>query len=139
MLQVEVKLQHPSVEHTAISALPVLVPLSVHDLEGDVFVRRSCGEADDTQVLAPVRIVLEPKRGCHGRIHQVWVEDVEPIPLHDTRGWVLRVVVSSVVLGPLVACLDPIEVQRLSNGVLVVPERALVVMAMTRRRRGRRR
>ena len=70
-------------------------------------------------VLAPVR--HDGVRGSLGLVDEVGVEDVELVPLHRLRRWVVVVVVRLVVLVPLVPGVNAVEVLGLPGAVLVVP------------------
>ena len=66
-------------------------------------------------------ILVDRVRGCRDFIDQVRKKDVELVALHDLGGGVVVVVVRLVVLVPLVARVNAVEVLGLARAVLVVP------------------
>lgn len=65
-----------------------------------------------------------PLNGVHGRlrfIHKIRVEDVELVTLNDLRRRIIVIVVGLIVLVPLVARMNPVEVLGLPRPILVVP------------------
>lgn len=106
-------------ERRKISAAHVLVPLLVHDPEGHVFVRRARAEAQHGEVaVLHVGRQIEARGGLG--VQEVGVEDVELVAHHDLGRRVLAVVVRAVVLVPVVAHLDAVEVERLSRAELLL-------------------
>jgi hypothetical protein len=105
--EVEVKLQDPLIE-LALEAVSFLdLPFSVHNGEGDVFVRSTTMESDSVGVLSTVGFNKELGGNC--LIEQIGIENVEFVALNNFGRWILTVVMCLVVLIPLIALLDRIE------------------------------
>lgn len=112
-LEIEVQLQDAAIELTPEAVLLLVVPLLVHDLEGHVLVRRACVEADDEEVSRVCGLQVVRRRD--GLVDEVRVEDVELVALHALGRRVVVVVVRLIVLVPVVAGLDTVEVPGLQN------------------------
>ena len=105
----EPQLEDVVVELALEAPLVPVLPLPVDDLEGDVLVRRPCVNAQH----AKVWVVWARRQRVLGRrplVDQVRVEDVEFVALHDLGRRVVHVVVRLVVLVPLEAGVDAVEV-----------------------------
>mmetsp|Transcript_13382 Transcript_13382/g.20933 ORF Transcript_13382/g.20933 Transcript_13382/m.20933 type:complete len:376 (-) Transcript_13382:265-1392(-) len=118
-LEVEVQMQNTSVEGTLETSLVTELPLLCHDPEGDVLVWWPSEEPQDLGLRRT--IVLKLEGGSDRLVNEIRVEDVELVSLHDLGGWVIRIVVSLVVLVPLVASMHTVEVPRLAWLVFVFP------------------
>jgi len=118
---VEPQLEDP-IGELAAEAVPMgVLPLPVHDLEGDVLVRRAGVEPQDPKVLVVEAGLEEVLRG-RALVDQVGVEDVELVTL-DNFGWgVVEVVMGLIVFVPLEARVDPVEEARFPGAVFVRPE-----------------
>mmetsp|Transcript_100341 Transcript_100341/g.321755 ORF Transcript_100341/g.321755 Transcript_100341/m.321755 type:complete len:354 (+) Transcript_100341:2-1063(+) len=123
-LEVEVELEHSSVEDDSEAELVRRIPLAIHDLEGGVLVGRACVEAKEHR-LRGLRVPLDVVNRRLRLIDQVGVEYVELVPLDSLRRRIVVVVVSLVVLVPLVACLHAVEEAWFSRLVLAFPLVAL--------------
>ncbi len=121
----EPQLENRVVELTAETMFIRVFPFPIHNLEGDILVRRACNKAEDLKV----RLSLARRPGvrwglCH--IDQVGIEDVEFVPLHHLRRRVVEVVVSLIVLVPHETCVHTVEESRFTGTVLVRPQERLV-------------
>jgi hypothetical protein len=83
--EVEVEVQHATLEGALVAVLVGILPLLADDLEGDVFVRRARREADDAVV--GVRLALDLVRGRFARVDEIRVEDVELYACSSAAGW----------------------------------------------------
>lgn len=72
-------------------------------------------------MLIGLRIFLKLKGRRLAFVDEIRVEDVELVALDDLGRRVVMVIVRLVVLVPLVACVDPVEVLGLARPVLVMP------------------
>jgi hypothetical protein len=112
-------------------ALRTIVPFLIDNAKGDIFIRGSSHESDQTSVLfaslckglpsLPTILTLNAVRGSLGLINEVGVEDVELVTLHNLRGRVVMVIMGLIVLVPLVAHLNTVKVPWLSGTVLTSP------------------
>lgn len=112
-------------------SLGAIVPLLVHDTEGQILVRRPCDEPNKARVLLASRckglaspaavLAFDLIRGRLCLVDEVWVENVELVALHDLWWRVVVVVVRLVVLVPLVAHLHTIEIAGLPGLVRASP------------------
>ncbi|KAG8126838.1 hypothetical protein E2320_022001 [Naja naja] len=113
-LEVEPELED-AVGKLAAEAMPVRVfPLSVDNLESDVFVGRSSMEAQGGEVL----VVGQASRKYSG----VRVEDIKLVTLHNLGRRVVEIVVGLVVLVPLKPGVHSVEETRLAGTVFVSPQ-----------------
>ena len=123
------------VEAALEAALPfgAVVPFLVDDAEGDVLVGRAGDESDEARVvftswrerltaLATV-FALNLVRGRFCFVHEVGVEDVELVALHNLGRGIIVVVVRLVVLVPFIAHLHAVEVAWLPRLVVASPLR----------------
>mmetsp|Transcript_6930 Transcript_6930/g.16520 ORF Transcript_6930/g.16520 Transcript_6930/m.16520 type:complete len:221 (-) Transcript_6930:1555-2217(-) len=118
-LEVEVKRQHASFERTSESMLTRPVPLSVNDLERNVFIRRSRFKPYDAELISIGWLQNELR--CLCPIDEIWVKDIKFVPLHRLWRRIIMIVMRLVVLVPVVTGLNAVEVARLSGAVLVLP------------------
>ena len=72
-------------------------------------------------MLICLRVFLKLKCGRLALVDEIRVEDVELVALNNLGGRVVMVIVRLVVLVPLVARVDPVEVLGLARPVLVMP------------------
>lgn len=98
-----------------------VLPLPVHDLKGDVLVRRARVEPQNPKVLV-FRTGFQEVLRRGALVDQIWVEDVELVTLNDLGRGVVEVVMRLVVFVPLEARVDPVEEARFSGTVLVRPQ-----------------
>ena len=96
------------------------VPFLVDDLEGKVFVWRPSSEPDDDRVQSFFD-VLQVELGCSVLISQVWVEDVEFVPLNHFWRWIVCIVMGLIVFVPLESGFDRVVVLWLPWQELVGP------------------
>lgn len=54
-------------------------------------------------------------------VHQVWVENIEFVSLHNLWRWVIMIIVSLIVFVPLISSMNTVEVLWLPRSVLVMP------------------
>lgn len=111
--------------------LCAVIPFFVNNTEGDVFIWWSSDETNEASVLSPSRrkgfaslatvLTLDAKGWCFGCINKVGIEDVELVTLNDLGWKVLMVIMSLVVLVPLVAHLNSVEVAWFSRTIRVGP------------------
>lgn len=95
-----------------------ILPLTIHNLEGNIFIWRSGSELENSKVLvisARNKLIL----WCSGFFNEVRVEYVELVTLHNLGWRVIHVVVSLIVLVPLKPSVHSVEVPRLTGTVLV--------------------
>merc|ERR1740139_1937662 len=118
-LEVEEELRDAALEAALEAPLVAEIPLAVDHLERDVLVGRTAADAQDAHVSRALWVGLHHVRGCLGAVDQVWVEDVELVPLHHFG--------RRVVLVPLVARVHAVEVLRLARPVAVVPPSHLLL------------
>lgn len=120
-LEVEPQLEDTIGELAAEAVSVRVLPLPVHDLEGDVLVRRARVEPQGPKVLV-VGTGLEEVLRRGALVDQVRVEDVELVTLDDLGRRVVEVVMGLVVFVPLEARVDPVEEAGLPGPVLVRPQ-----------------
>jgi hypothetical protein len=118
-LEVEVQLQHSTVENDSKSESGAQLPLAIDNLESHILIRGPRMEAEDDALIGVslLNVIL----WSDGFVDQIWVEDVELVALHNLRWRVVMVIVRLVVLVPLEARLDAVEESRLTRLVLVLP------------------
>lgn len=120
-LEVEPELKD-AVGKLAAEAMPVRVfPLSVDNLEGDVFVRRSSVEAQGGEVLI-VRASFQKVFWGGTFVDQVRVEDIKLVTLHNLGRRVVEIVVGLVVLVPLKSGVHSVEETWFAGTVFVSPQ-----------------
>lgn len=113
--------------------LCAVIPLFVNNSEGDIFVWRSSDETNEAGVLSssrcerfaslPTVFALNAKGGCFGCVDKVRVEDVELVALNNLWRKIFVVIMSLVVLIPLIAHLNPVEVAWFSRTICLCPFR----------------
>mmetsp|Transcript_43688 Transcript_43688/g.98775 ORF Transcript_43688/g.98775 Transcript_43688/m.98775 type:complete len:264 (+) Transcript_43688:483-1274(+) len=122
-LEIEKQVEHAPLEARPEARLPAELPFAVHELERNVFVRRTCGESEDHKLLGVGRLA-DVLWGA-APIDQVRIEDRKLVALHRLRGRVIVVVMRLVVFVPLVARAHAVEVPRLSRPIFVSPPEGL--------------
>jgi hypothetical protein len=106
LLEVHMQLQNAPVKG-ALESVPLgHLPLTVHDCERNVFVRRSGVESYCHCVVGPIRFE-EELRGFR-LVSQVWVEDIELVTLNDFWWRVVGVIMCLIVLVPFESLLDAV-------------------------------
>mmetsp|Transcript_11247 Transcript_11247/g.31183 ORF Transcript_11247/g.31183 Transcript_11247/m.31183 type:complete len:202 (+) Transcript_11247:303-908(+) len=118
-LEIEIELQNTPIKDDA-EAEPVRqVPFSVHYFEGDIFVWRSSvkAESDSLGTVSLLKVICWRLRF----VNEIRIENVELVPLHNLRRWVVMIVMRLIVFVPLEACLHPVEETRFPWLVFVFP------------------
>lgn len=108
-----------------------VIPLLVDDPEGNILIRWTGDKANQASVLfaggcegltsLPPIFALDLERGSSCAVNQVWIEDVKLVTLYYLRWRVVVVIMGLVVLVPLVAELDSVEVTWLARLDFVRP------------------
>ena len=112
-LKVEVQLKDAPIEASLETVALRHLPLLVHYSEGDVFVGNPSTEANGQGVGRA--ILFEVKLRCASLVREVRVEDVELVALDNFRRWILRIIMSLIVLVPLIALLDAVKETRFAH------------------------
>ena len=97
-------MQYAPVERTSVASSMRILPRSINDFERDIFIRRSRLEGQN----AHFRVIglVNFERRSDSAIDKIWVKDIEFISLYSFRRWIVAIVVSSVVLGPVKSCIS---------------------------------
>lgn len=114
--------------------LCAVVPLFVDDTESNVFVRRSSDKADEARVFSSSRrkrftplasvLALDAESWRFSCVDEIGVKNVELVALNDLGREIFVVVMSLVILVPLIAHLDSVEVTRFPWSVCLCPFRS---------------
>lgn len=103
-----------------------ILPLTIHDLEGNIFIRWSSRELEDSKVLVIStrnKLILRSSRF----FNEIGVEYVELVTLYNLGWGIVHVVVSLIVFVPLKPSVHSVEVPGLAGTVLVRPKVLLSV------------
>jgi hypothetical protein len=95
------------------------LPILIHDLKCNVFIRRSCFKSDLHSL--GVLCVLKEVLGSAGFVNEIWVEDVKLVSKDNLRRRIILVIMHLIVLVPIIPCLYSVEVLGLSGFVLLRP------------------
>lgn len=114
-------------------AFSTVVPLLVDNSEGEVLIRGSSREPNETCVLLACLcgrltalatvLTLNAVGRAFGFVNQIGVKDVELVTLYNLGWRVVVVIVSLVVFVPFVPHLDSVEVPWFARSVLALPLR----------------
>lgn len=58
---------------------------------------------------------------CFSLVNEVWVENIKLVALYDLWRWVIRIIMSLVVLIPFITCLNRVKESRLASMVPIFP------------------
>lgn len=105
---------------TTKSSLVSVLPFSVDNFEGNVFIRRSRPDKENTKV-GVVFTWCQGVLRSSSLVNQIRIEYVEFVTLYNFGRRVVNVVVSLIVLVPFKAGVDSVEIPGFSRSVLVGP------------------
>lgn len=135
LFKLEMQLQDALVEAAAKAAFVprAIIPFFVEDAEGQVLVGRPAHEPDQAGILFARRGVrlastaailpLDLVSGRTGLVNEVGIEDIELIALDHLGRRIVIIIVRLVVLVPVKAHLDTVEVSRLARPIFPQPDR----------------
>ena len=133
--KVKVEWQHSPFKGTFVPSFARTIPFPIHNLKGQIFVRRSGPEANDAIIAthfvvivgatAIIIIILQyhrfqgKLRGDHG-IDQIGIKDIELVPLYNFGWWIVTIVMCLIVFRPVVPTLYPIVISWFPRSILLV-------------------
>ena len=97
-----------------------VLPFTIDDFKGNVFIRWSGTESQDAEVF----VVGTGRYGVLRRgifVDQIRKEDVEFVALDNLRGRVVHIIMGLIVLVPLETRMDAIKITRLARTVFIRP------------------
>lgn len=113
-----------------------VVPLFIHYPKRQVFIRWATDKSNKAGVFLACRrerlatlstiFTFYAIRGCFGLVDQVWIKNIEFVPLNNFWRRILVVVMGLVILVPFIAHLYAIEIARFSRSILTRPLRLCV-------------
>jgi hypothetical protein len=120
--EVKMQLENATIE-LAFKAISVRIfPGSIHDLEGNVFIRRACNKPQQNRLFPTLRILLDTVRRRLLFINEVGIENIKLVALNNLGWRVVDIVMCLVVFVPVITCIDTIVVAGATGAVLVLPE-----------------
>lgn len=114
----EPQLKDVIVELTSEASLVRVLPFTVNNFKSNGFIRRPSSKFKNGKIFV-ISAGNEFILWCFGLVNEVWVEDVELVTLNNLRWGIVHVIMSLVVLVPLEASVDTVEVARFARPVLV--------------------
>ena len=121
--EIKMKLQDTSLKSRFVSSSSTNFPFFVDNFKGKVFVRWTRCKTYDAEILrvGGFHNIL----GRDGIVHEIRVKDVELVPLDCFGGWIVSVVMGTIVFVPIVPWFDFVQILWLSRSVFVSPSRRM--------------
>ena len=104
---------------TEASLVPIF-PFSVDNLEGYILIGRACTDEQNAKVCIVFARCQSVLWSCP-LVNQIRIKNVEFVTLHHFGRRVVHVIMSLIVLVPLKASMDSVEVSRFPRPILVGP------------------
>ncbi len=110
------KLQNSTVKRAFEPMTFTHLPFSVYDLKCNILVRCSCFKSYDQRIFVFIAL-LQIKLRRFSFVEQLWIKNVELIPLDNLRRRIISIIMNLIVLVPLKPLLHTVVVTRFSRHI----------------------